>query len=223
MKNILHYILNKNSGEKFFTGTVSSLSPLQVKFYPGDDAISCRATTGLYGLKVGSNVIIIKIGRQFVITNVIGTQINTYIDSIMINRSSTQTVTTTIATKVQFDNQKVIVGDKLSFDSGNYGVKIGAGVKTVEVDLNLWVQRVNGSYSYIQIYKNSTSYSASIMTQLTGFDRWVSMNSKALIDVVENDLIYGYVIYSSADTTYNIVAGGYANSCNLIVKAIELG
>lgn len=223
MNSIFNYLIPKRPDNQFVTGTVSSLSPLQVKLYPADYPITCKATTGLYGLKVGSNVVLMKIGNQFLITHVIGTQINTYLDSIMINRNSTQTITTTSATKVQFDNQKVIVGSRLSFDSGNYGVKIGAGVKTVEVNLNLWIQRVDGAYSYIQIYKNSTSYSASVMTKLSGFERWVSMSSTALINVVENDLIYGYILFSSADANYNIIGGGYPNSCNLTVKAIELG
>ena len=221
--DIFNYIINKKPENQFITGNISSLSPLQVKLYHDDTAIECKATTGLYGLKVGSNVVLMKFGNQFLITNVIGTQVNTYMDSIMINRSSTQTVTTANATKVQFDNQKVIVGSRLSFDSGNYGVKIGAGVKTVEVDSSLWVERKDGSYSRTYIYKNGDYYSDSIMSQLTGLQRWVTMINKAIINVVENDLIYAYVLFSSSDATLNTVNGGYPGSCNLTVKAIELG
>ena len=87
MNNIFNYIIPKRPDNQFVTGTVSSLSPLQVKLYPDDSPITCKATTGLYGLKVGSNVVLMKIGNQFLIVNVIGKQINTYLDSIMINRS----------------------------------------------------------------------------------------------------------------------------------------
>lgn len=70
--DIFDFIINQKKENQFFTGIVSSLSPLSVKIYPLDDAILCKATTGLIGLKVGSNVILLKIGNQFIATNVIG-------------------------------------------------------------------------------------------------------------------------------------------------------
>lgn len=66
------YILNKKQETMFFTGVVSALSPLGVKIYPGDSAITCKTLTHLVGLKVGSNVLLIKIGSQFIIIGVIG-------------------------------------------------------------------------------------------------------------------------------------------------------
>lgn len=66
------YIINKKYTNQFVTGIVSALTPLSVKIYPGDDAILCKSVTHLVGLKVGSNVIIMKIGSQFIIIAVIG-------------------------------------------------------------------------------------------------------------------------------------------------------
>lgn len=224
MNNIFNYIIPKRPENQFVTATVSSLSPLQVKLYPDDSAITCKATTGLYGLKVGSNVVLMKIGNQFLIVNVIGTQINTYMDSIMINMNTSQVVTDTNNAKVLFNNQKVIVGNKLSFDATNYGVKIGAGVSAVDVNLTLWTERVSGSYSSIHIYKNSTQLTYNLAPcPPAGEERWTTQHSHALIDVTTNDLIYGYVRFNVADSSYNSVEGGYANSCNLTVKAIEFG
>lgn len=73
MKNdFFKLIINKKHESQFITGTVSDLTPLSVKIYPGDDAILCKPTTHLTGLKVGSNVIIMKIGSQFIVIAVIG-------------------------------------------------------------------------------------------------------------------------------------------------------
>ena len=69
---IFDLIINQKKENQFFTGIVSALSPLSVKIYPLDGAILCKATTNLLGLNVGSNVILLKIGNQFIITHVIG-------------------------------------------------------------------------------------------------------------------------------------------------------
>lgn len=207
-------ILNKPANQ-FFTGTVSSLSPLQVKIYPLDNAINCKATTGLLGLCVGSNVVLMKIGRQFIITQIIGNPFN---DCILLNRSSNQYVTDTVQTKVLFDNEKLKIGTRLStYDNG---VKIGKGVKHVEVFMNLWLQRYADAYSSIYIVKNSTNLTYSIHTYLSGFQAWISMNDKIVTSVVENDIIYGNVRFSNADGN-NSVTGFYPNACNMIVKVID--
>jgi hypothetical protein len=69
---LFKYILNKKQETIFFTGLVSSLSPLSVKIYTDDAAILCKSLTHLLGLKVGSNVLLIKIGSQFIVVGVIG-------------------------------------------------------------------------------------------------------------------------------------------------------
>lgn len=69
---LFKYIVNQKIPNQFITGIVSTTTPLSAKIYPGDDAILCKSTTHLAGLKVGSNVIILKIGSQFIIVAVIG-------------------------------------------------------------------------------------------------------------------------------------------------------
>lgn len=219
MTNYLQYVLNKKPDNKFFTGIVYDLDPLQVKIYPDDDAINCKATTGLVGLSVGSNVILMTIGNQFIIVDVIGNPFN---DSIILNRNSTQTITDTNQTKVEFNSQKLIIGSRLTYDSTNKGVLIGKGVNAVAITANLWVERTIGSYSSIHIKKNSTTLTYQIMpAPITGQERWLTMISDSEVEVTENDLIYVYVRFSSAHASENVVAGGYADSCNVIVKAIS--
>jgi hypothetical protein len=72
MNDLFSLIINKSPDNIIFTAIVSSLSPLQVKIHPGDDAINCKSTTHLTGLDVNSNVIMLKIGNQFIIIAVIG-------------------------------------------------------------------------------------------------------------------------------------------------------
>jgi len=76
LNNILkNNIINKEKQELFFTGIVASVSPLTVKLYPGDDAINVISTSGLNGLTVGSNVLMIKYLNKFIIISVIGNSI----------------------------------------------------------------------------------------------------------------------------------------------------
>ncbi len=70
--NLFKYIINKKNESQFITATVSALTPLSVKIYPSDNAILCKSTTHLVGLAVNSNVIVMKIGSQFIIIAVIG-------------------------------------------------------------------------------------------------------------------------------------------------------
>jgi hypothetical protein len=69
---IKNAILNKEVQQKIFAGIISSLSPLQIKFYPGDTAINVTSTTGCIGMQVGSNVILLKLENKFVVIGVIG-------------------------------------------------------------------------------------------------------------------------------------------------------
>lgn len=101
--NVFKYILNTKHESQFVTGIVSALSPLSVKIYPSDDAILCKFVTGLYELKVGSNVIMLKVGTQFIITNIIGST-NTYIPKyIRKTANQTATSTTTIVNDTHFN------------------------------------------------------------------------------------------------------------------------
>ena len=42
-KDLYKYLVNDKKENQLYTGIVSSLDPLQVKLYPGDDAINVKA------------------------------------------------------------------------------------------------------------------------------------------------------------------------------------
>lgn len=72
MSDIFNMLINKKPKETIYTGQVTALSPLTVKLYTDDNGIVCKSISSLFGLKVGSCVIMIKIGTQFVVIGVIG-------------------------------------------------------------------------------------------------------------------------------------------------------
>lgn len=84
INNILDNIINKKEENILLTGVVSSLSPLQVKLYPSDDAIKVKCVTSMLGLAVGSNVLLTRYYSKFIIIGVIGdpTDIETDITNI---------------------------------------------------------------------------------------------------------------------------------------------
>lgn len=72
IKDLLANIVNKKDEDQIlYTGIVSSVSPLQVKFYPSDDAINVKSLI-LSDLIVGSNVLMLKFLSKFIIIGVIG-------------------------------------------------------------------------------------------------------------------------------------------------------
>jgi len=68
-------LLNKRTKDAFRIANVSSVSPLQIKLYPSDNAIPANSIIGLVGLKVGSTVIMVYYKNKFTIIGVIGTPI----------------------------------------------------------------------------------------------------------------------------------------------------
>ena len=64
-------ILNKREENNIMMGVISSMDPLQVKLYPGDDAINVKCLGSVLGLKSGSNVLMIKFLSQFIIIGVV--------------------------------------------------------------------------------------------------------------------------------------------------------
>ena len=100
MKDLLSNIVNKKDDKnQLYTGIVSSINPLEVKFYPGDDAISAIATNGLTGLIVGSNVLMVKYLSKFIVINVIG---NDSLHKCILERTTTQSIPTSTETSAEF-------------------------------------------------------------------------------------------------------------------------
>ena len=71
--DIIKSMLNSKDKENLFvTAIVYSLSPLQVKLYPGDNAIPVKSLTGSIGITTGSNVLMLRHQSKYIIVGVIG-------------------------------------------------------------------------------------------------------------------------------------------------------
>lgn len=136
---------------------------------------------------------------------------------MVINLSQNQNNTTTNSFKVAFNNVVISNGNKLSFYDN--GIKIGPGVSKIRVDLTLWLEQESNSYAAFYIYKNGNMLTYNLTQNMSIV--WSTGNAFAYADVSEGDVIYAYVRFSDADSTYNKVAGAYQGSCNLGVQVIE--
>lgn len=95
----LKYLVNKEVEEILFAGNVSSLDPLQVKLSNSDDAINVKMLN-IFGIKLGSNVLMIKYLNKFIIVGVIvNSPINNY---CMLVRSTTQSIPNATHTPLNF-------------------------------------------------------------------------------------------------------------------------
>ncbi|MGD9276518.1 MAG: hypothetical protein PVJ67_05075 [Candidatus Pacearchaeota archaeon] len=212
-------ILNKPDNKTYLTATVSDLNPLKVKLYPGDDEILAIPTTNLWGVTVGSRVLLLRQGNQFICTSVIGSP---KVDSITIKRTSNQLFTGTSNTKIAYDSEDQKVGSNLTYDAVNYGIEIGGGVSMVEAHAMTWANcEASGAYSAQYIYKNSSEATYSIERKRdTNSEKWRPHFGSVLIPVTEGDMIYCYIRFSVSDAS-NGVIGAYANSCKLMVRVVE--
>lgn len=144
-------------------------------------------------------------------------------DAVMITKTTAQTITNTNETKVTFDTEAIRVGDKLILDDN--GIYVDSNyLNTIEVACTLWVERTTYSYARLYIKKNFTTVYAQhiIPARLSGQELWCSMSLSCLVDVVIQDYINAYIVFSTGHASENKVNGGYDNSCILMAKAIEL-
>lgn len=138
---------------------------------------------------------------------------------MMINLDSVQTITTTTETKVLFNKKIFQLGDKLTFE--NNGIKIGAGVSKVRIDLTLWLEgHVTDTYGAFYIVNSRTGVLTYNLKQYYGKIVWGTANSYIYADVQEGDIIFANVRFSVAGNN-NAVAGNYKNACLLSVETIE--
>jgi hypothetical protein len=154
MDNYLSFILNKNPENKFFTGIVYDLDPLQVSIYPADNPINCKSTTNLIGLKVGSNVILMKIGNQFIITNVIGTPLGLY--SCILTKD-TQSISDGSLTAISFTSEEydpMVMHDNSTNNSRITILK--AGRYNINISGRFADSSTSGRILYL--YKNNVAY-----------------------------------------------------------------
>lgn len=117
----IKYLVNKEVEERVFTGNVSSLNPLQVKLTSSDNPINVRMVN-VFGIKVGSNVLMIKDLNKFVIIGVLGNIAQSF---CLLKRTTTQSIPATTNTPIDFSSGSVIVDPESMFD-GNDKITIPA-------------------------------------------------------------------------------------------------
>jgi hypothetical protein len=71
-ENIYDSILKSKQKNKFFLGTVYSLSPFKIILDGDTIAIPCQSLTGLLDLREGARVVLLRYGKQYVAVGVIG-------------------------------------------------------------------------------------------------------------------------------------------------------
>jgi hypothetical protein len=105
--DIYNKILNKNTGQQFYTGVVFTLNPLTVKFFDDDTAISVVHTSNLFGIVVGSKLIMAKIDNQFFAIGIVG---NDSLCKCALLKDDTQSIPDSTSTKITF------VSDDVKYD-----------------------------------------------------------------------------------------------------------
>lgn len=109
--------LNPKQIEKTqFTGTVVTINPLTAKIFSADDAISVVPTNNLFGIAVGSKIVINKIGNQFVAIAVIG---NSSLEKCILIKTTAQSISNSTVTVVTFSSSDVDYDQLEMFDDSN--------------------------------------------------------------------------------------------------------
>ena len=140
---------------------------------------------------------------------------NTKKNIMMINLDNVQTVTTDVDTKVLFNKINFQLGDKLTFESN--GIKIGAGVSKVRIDLTLWLEgRSADTYGAFYIVNSRLGALTYNLKAYDGKIVWDTANAYTYANVQEGDIILANVRFSVAGNT-NAVAGKYGRVHNKIL------
>lgn len=213
--SILKHILNKKIDNFIMTGTVSSLSPLQVKLYPGDDAINVIKTTSLLDLKVGSNVILLKFLSKFIIISVIGS-LDAY--GCVLYRVATQSISNATFEAIAFGTGSTVYdpGSMHSEVTNNTRITIKKdGVYNVSIG-GRWQTSASGHGRVIYIYKNGT-YINSVAGEYDSAGRCAQSATVNLL-LEEDDYIEFYVYQASGGAL--TFGGTGANQINFSVVPI---
>lgn len=138
---------------------------------------------------------------------------------MMINLDNVQTVTTDVETKVLFNKINFQLGDKLTFESN--GIKIGAGVSKVRIDLTLWLEG-HSADTYGAFYIVNSRAGVLTYNLKAYYEKivWGTTNAYIYANVQEGDIIFANVRFSVAGNN-NAIAGNYTNSCLLSVEVVE--
>ena len=142
-------------------------------------------------------------------------------DFMMILNNADQTIKgNNTAVKYSLNTNSISSGNKLTFDSTNHAINIGAGVSYIEATAMVYVfTRGANSVVQVYIYKNDTQVSRVSESVLGDYTSIVI--PPIPISVQQNDKISVY-IRSSAGTNTNVVFGGNADGIDFLsVKVIK--
>lgn len=164
--------------------------------------------TGMIGWELSSN-------NKALVNN----EIKLRNDYVKLVRTTDQTISGTGAVVVQWNSKTLQGGNRLTFDSANYAIKVGKGVKAIHVNLRCWADALSGGRSWMDVTRNGYSFITDIIGRYG--DTWAVHNCTAIIDVVENDLIGATIAFSVSASNLVRGIGSYAGCCELSAKVIE--
>ena len=217
-KKLRDKILNKKTEPQILIGTVYSLDPFKVTLVPSDTPIPVVASSGLYGVAVGSRVVLQRFLNQFIAIDILGSP---KIDAIEIGLTSDQSITTTDYTVIAFDTETIKIGNNLTFESANKCIYIGAGIKSIEVNSTAWAMQYAAGYSRLFIYKNGSNYGQHILPPRNATSQyWASHTLSQIISVTEGDRIYSKMNFGTANGA-NYVEGTQTRATHMSVKVLE--
>ncbi|MEG1597715.1 MAG: hypothetical protein RRY22_04915 [Bacilli bacterium] len=119
---------------------------------------------------------------------------------------------------VNLDNS-VSAGKELILNSTNHNIKIGKGIKKVEVSANIFLENMaNTDYVWCFIRKNDNNVASSIISTSKYFI--TASISSVLIDVNENDVINLVLNDAKFNDAIRVVRSGSFNTW-LTIEAIQ--
>jgi len=151
MLDTLKYLVNKKVEEILFTGTVYALDPLQIKFIPSDDPIKVRSLN-IIGLKIDSNVLMIKYLNKFVIIGVINNIIPSH---CLLERTTTQSIPSSSFTYLDFSSGTTSIDPSSMFDGANKITIPVNGLYNVNVGYR-WQDSTTSTIRITEILLNGT-------------------------------------------------------------------
>lgn len=155
--DILKYLVNKEIEEMIFTGIISSINPLQVKFTSTDDPINA-IPLNIIGAKIGSNVFMMKYLNKFAVIGVVGTAIQAKCSLI---KNSAQTLAHNSTDKITFGTGDVDYDPSSMFDDTNNRIIVpNAGLYEISMS-GRWVTGGAGTDRAVYIDVGHSGESAS--------------------------------------------------------------
>lgn len=132
-----------------------------------------------------------------------------------LSMTANQSVTVASETVINF-SKITSAGNKLTFNSSNYSIKIGKNVSKIKVNFNAFAKNGTTDWVWFKINKNGTFTNFCSMVGKIG--AWSSASvSPAILDVSENDYIQMTVTYGTANSENYVRFDG----TNMTVEVVE--